>query len=328
MIKMKFTFFIVIIFLLASCQKKEKKVSNKIIREEKIATVKTVSLIVLGNVQDGGSPHIGCKKDCCKNLFEHPDKNRMVVSLGLIDPINKKSYLFEATPDLPMQMKNLKKFCSFSDKEVPDGIFLTHAHIGHYSGLMYLGKEAMNADSVPVFAMPRMKEFLESNGPWSQLVEKKNISIKQLSIVRLPITLDTNLSVTALKVPHRDEFSETIGFIIRGPKKSALFIPDIDKWEKWVLKIEEVIEQVDYAFIDGTFYNGNELKTRNIAEIPHPFAIESMEKFKNLPLKEKNKIYFIHFNHTNKLLDEKSEETKTVLKNGFRVARLGMVFEM
>ena len=118
------------------------------------------AIIVLGTIQDAGSPHAGCTKDCCKNLFSKPDPTRMVVSLGLIDPANKLNFLFEATPDLPRQMKLLKAYSPFRQEETPNGIFLTHAHIGHYSGLMYLGRESMNAKSTPVYAMPKMQEFL------------------------------------------------------------------------------------------------------------------------------------------------------------------------
>jgi len=124
-----------------------------------------VTLIVLGTIQDGGSPHIGCTKNCCKYLFTHPDYRRKVVSLGVIDPRNKQTWLFEATPDMPTQAKMLKNVSAFQQKETPDGIFVTHAHIGHYTGLMYLGKEALNSKSVSTYAMPRMKAFLETNGP-------------------------------------------------------------------------------------------------------------------------------------------------------------------
>ena len=125
---------------------------------------------VLGTVQDGGSPHIGCDRICCRNLFLRPATDRQVVSLGLIDADNGKSFLFEATPDLPTQWHHLQKLAG-GKKKWPDGIFLTHAHMGHYSGLMHLGREALGSQGVPVYAMPRMMQFLQENGPWRQLVE-------------------------------------------------------------------------------------------------------------------------------------------------------------
>jgi pyrroloquinoline quinone biosynthesis protein B len=251
----------------------------------------------------------------------------MVVSLGLIDPANKLNFLFEATPDLTRQMKLLKTYSPFRQEETPNGIFLTHAHIGHYSGLMYLGRESMNVKSTPVYVMPKMQEFLEKNGPWSQLVSLKNIAIQGLKNLE-PQRLSSNIQVIPLQVPHRDEFSETVGYRIEGPNKSALFIPDIDKWERWSLDIVEEIKKVDYAFLDATFYDNAELNYRNMSEIPHPFVVESMQRFKALSTSEKQKIYFIHLNHTNPLLNPKSSQLKELQKNGFQVAHFRQIVHL
>ncbi len=285
-----------------------------------------VILVVLGTIQDAGSPHIACRKSCCKDLFEKPDPTRKVVSLGIIDHEEEKTYLLEATPDMPSQLKVLKRHSGI-DKELPDGIFLTHAHIGHYIGLMYLGREATNAQNIPVFAMPGMQGFLEENGPWSQLVNEGNIRIvPQRDSV--PSQLSPGLQITPFRVPHRDEYSETVGYLIEGPNVKVLFIPDIDKWEQWQVKIEEVIRKVDYAFVDATFYHGEEINTRDISEIPHPFIIESMERFERLPASEKKKIHFIHFNHTNPVLDTSSDAYKEVTTKGFAVATFEQVIHL
>jgi pyrroloquinoline quinone biosynthesis protein B len=284
-----------------------------------------VSLIILGTIQDAGSPHIACKKDCCASLFTNPDESRKVVSLGLIDIEHNKKFLFEATPDITAQMKLLQKLMGPESKETPDGIFLTHAHIGHYTGLMYLGKEAMNAKNIPVYAMPLMKNYLETNGPWSQLVSDQNISLQSL-FDRKSIGITSNISVMPFKVPHRDEYSETVGYKISGPNKKVLFIPDIDKWSKWDKNIIDELSKVDYAFIDATFFDGNEINNRDISEIPHPFIIESMAVFSNLPLREKEKIFFIHFNHTNPALDSNSTRAKQIIKKGFNIAKINDIF--
>ncbi len=283
-----------------------------------------VELIVLGNVQDAGSPHIGCVKECCKDLFKNKSTKRRVSCLGVIDHQSKKTFLFDATPDIAQQLKDLKQ-ASGLPSEFPSGVLLSHAHIGHYSGLMYLGKEGINSDRIPVYTMPKMKNFLEQNGPWSQLVALENIRLKAME-ADSNISLSSLVNVTPLVVPHRDEFSETVGFIIEGPNASALFIPDIDKWEKWDRNIINVIKNVDYAFIDATFYDGKELNHRDISEIPHPFAIESMKLFKDLGEKEKAKINFIHLNHTNPLLNHGSDANQQVKLKGFNVAQSGVVF--
>lgn len=317
---MKALKFLVIALIFVSCQQNAKNNKEDFSTSKIYPEITDISIVVLGNVQDAGSPHIACTKDCCKDLFENPDHSRKIASLGLIDPINKKHYLFEATPDLTFQMKMLKNMAK-SEKETPDGIFVTHAHIGHYTGLMFFGKEAMNAKKIPVYAMPKMTTFLEENGPWSQLVNTHNIAIQELE-KQDTVHLSNNLKVIPFLVPHRDEYSETAGFIIIGPNKKALFIPDIDKWDKWEIAIIEAIANVDYAFIDGTFFDGEELNNRDISTIPHPFIIESMEHFKDLADSEKKKIYFTHLNHTNPVLRLDSPQTKLVLKNGFNIARM------
>jgi pyrroloquinoline quinone biosynthesis protein B len=315
----RFLGLIILLLVIISC-------NNQKLKEE-AGSVDAASLIILGTLQDGGSPHIGCKKACCKKLFEKPDPTRKVVSLGLIDFENKQTWLMEATPDITSQLKDLKKVAKFQETETPNGIFITHAHIGHYAGLMYLGKEALGAKNLPIYAMPRMKSYLETNGPWSQLVSQNNIFLSRLK-KDSSVILSSNFSITPFTVPHRDEYSETVGYKIKGPNKTALFIPDINKWSIWEKRIIDEIAMVDYAFIDATFYYGNEINTRKISEIPHPFVIESMELFKGLPASEKSKIYFIHFNHTNPLLNPQSKQSKNVIKQGFKIARFGQVINL
>ena len=313
--------------MICSCVDNQSSKRFSKINSNQTLSQKSTSLIVLGTIQDAGSPHIGCKKECCKDLFSNPDKNRQVVALGLVDNNYSKKYLFEATPDIAKQMKALLKDAIQNKNEIVDGIFLTHAHIGHYTGLMYLGKEAANAKNVNVFAMPRMKKYLETNGPWSQLVTNKNISLTQIEKEQ-SISLTPNLMVTPFLVPHRDEYSETVGYRIKGPNKTALFIPDIDKWNKWDKSIVEEIKKVDYAFLDATFYSGKEINNRDISQIPHPFIIESLEMFKTLDSIERKKVIFIHFNHTNPVIDLKNNEAKNVLDQGFNIGRINEVYDL
>jgi pyrroloquinoline quinone biosynthesis protein B len=136
--------------------------------------------------------------------------------------------------------------------------------------------------------------------------------------------LNENIKVTAFLVPHRDEFSETVGYEVTINNKSLIFIPDIDKWEKWDRDIVEIIKQTDYSFLDATFYKNGELK-RDMSEIPHPFVEESMELFSELSEKDKAKLHFIHFNHTNPLLQEVSAAKKEVIEKGFNLAKEGQI---
>lgn len=284
-----------------------------------------VFLIVLGVAQDGGYPHAGCRRDCCRRVWSGRQAERHPACLALADRRSRQIWMFEATPAYPLQWERLTARTGWTEKNTPDGIFLTHAHIGHYTGLMYLGREALGARAVPVYALPRMKSFLETNGPWSQLVTLKNIAIQPI-LPDSAVALAPGIRVTPFTVPHRDEFSETAGYRIEAAGKRILFIPDIDKWEKWGRDIAGEIRAVDIAYLDATFYKNGELQ-RDMREIPHPFVEESMRLFDNLPAGEKAKVHFIHFNHTNPLLWDPAE-IKSVENRGFRIAREGDVVNL
>jgi len=272
-------------------------------------------IVVLGTTQDAGYPQIGCGKECCKKYWDKKIAKQKVSCLALFDPSTNQKWIFDATPDLTEQLHD----ADVLQKGNLSGIFLTHAHIGHYTGLMYLGREALNAKEVPVYAMPLMHVYLKNNGPWSQLVSLNNIKLQKLK-ADSSIKLTDKISVTPILVPHRDEFSETVGYSIKTENKTILFIPDIDKWQKWDRDIRQLAKSHDYLFIDGTFYKDGELSGRNMSEVPHPFIQESMELFKDLSSAEKQKIWFIHFNHTNPLIDKSSKEYKDVKSKGFNAA--------
>ncbi len=309
---------VVLLGVLVACNSAPVKTTKKEPVQRTIEKPLGISLIVLGTVQDAGSPQIACTKKCCTDL-KGEDKKRMVSCLGILDPLNGKRYLLDATPDLVAQNEILNEITLSSG--LPDGLFLTHGHIGHYTGLMYLGKESINSEKTPVYAMPRMSEFLRLNGPWSQLVNNGNIDLIRLKN-RDTVILSEELKIIPFLVPHRDEYSETVGYKIMGPKKNVLFIPDIDKWNKWELDILEELSSVDLAFIDGTFFDGEEINNRDIAEIPHPFIIESMELFDELSQEEKNKVNFIHLNHTNPALNSKSSAYSSIRSKGYHIAEM------
>jgi pyrroloquinoline quinone biosynthesis protein B len=284
--------------------------------------IQSPHIVVLGIAQDAGYPQINCKKSCCEKSWDNPSIKKMVSCIGIKDPKTKRAWLIDATPDIKEQLNIL-----LSDDYTLEGIFLTHAHMGHYTGLLELGREAMGADAIPVYVMPKMKTFLETNGPWSQLVSLKNIELRLIKDGNI-IPLTERLTIQSLQVPHRDEFSETVGYKIIGPDNTLLFIPDIDKWGKWKLDIKEQIEDVNYALLDGTFYRNGEIWGRDMSEIPHPFIEESMSLFKELNSKDQRKIYFIHLNHTNPMLDPMSEEYKEFGKGAFHIANELQIFDL
>ena len=281
--------------------------------------------IVLGIAQDAGIPQPGCTRSCCQALWKQKDKYLWASCLGIVEPATNSLWLLDITPHFPMQMGLLHQSLSCSSQQIElDGVMLTHAHMGHYTGLIFLGKEAMNTQKLPVRVLPRMQHFLENNEPWKTLIQNENIDLVPQQLHRWE-SLNARIACKAIPAEHRSEFSETAGFIIKGPSRSLLFLPDSDPWKE-DFPIEQYIREVDRAYIDGTFFTKEELKGRDFDEVPHPCVKESVNRFKALPIEERMKIHFIHFNHTNPLVRLESNERKWLLEQGFRLAEQGESF--
>jgi pyrroloquinoline quinone biosynthesis protein B len=269
--------------------------------------------VVLGIAQDGGVPHAGCRQPLCVEARRDPAKRQRVASLGLLDPAARKRFLIDATPDFAGQMETLGG--------LPDGILLTHAHIGHYLGLAQLGREVLGARRVPIYCTPSMAKFLRENKPWSRLVALENVSIHEIE-PGAEVALTPGLSATAIRVPHRDEDSDTVAYLVRGPARAILWLPDIDKWEKWDRRLEDLLEDPAVtAFVDGTFFSADEIPGRSLAEIPHPLVPETAARLAGVP-STKGRVFFVHLNHTNRLL--RDEDARSALAaRGFGVAKEG-----
>ena len=281
---------------------------------------------VLGIAQDAGYPQTNCYRPHCMRSWEDRDLRLTASSIAVIDETTRTKYLFDATPDMREQLYELHRVAPDGEFSL-DGVFLTHAHMGHYTGLMHFGREAAGTSDVPVYAMPRMYDYLSANGPWNQLVQLQNIELLRLSDGKA-VEFGANVTVTPMLVPHRDEYSETVGYRIDGPNKSAVFIPDIDKWEMWSTDIRDVVRSVDYALLDATFFRDGELVGRDMSKIKHPFVSESMDLFDSLNDDEKARVIFIHMNHTNPLLIDGSPEQAEVERRGFRYATEGLHLEL
>lgn len=303
-----------------------------------MAAACAVEIVVLGAGQDAGAPQIGNSRDKGPRLLPS--------SLGLIDRKAGKRYLLDAGPAITEQLAMLDAIAPPVQGLGIDGIFLTHAHVGHYLGLAYLGREAAGARGIRVYAMPRMSAFLRGNGPWSQLTQLGNITITDVphSSYRFPPLeneawrpsdpqlISSNIAATAIPVPHRDEFSETVGWVFADPERFAfLYLPDIDSWselearlpgftlETWVRKVGPG----GMVFIDATFWDDNELPGRDMREIPHPRVTATMDLLQGLPAEERARVRFIHYNHTNPIRDPESAASREVIARGFGIAREG-----
>jgi pyrroloquinoline quinone biosynthesis protein B len=253
----------------------------------------TIQAVLLGTAQDGGLPQARCHCPNCAAAHRDPTQRRLVACLGLVDRNAGQSWLIDATPDLPAQVYSLQELA-------PDcplaGILLTHAHMGHYAGLIHLGREAWNTAGLPLYASTRMATFLRQNAPWSQLVELGNVELRPLSPGEA-VHLTPRLHVLPLFVPHRDEFSDTVAFIVRGPHKQILYCPDTDSWDRWEHDIRVFVAGMDVALLDATFYSAAELPGRDLTQIPHPLATDTAHRLAGVDCD----VRLVHLNHSNPL---------------------------
>ncbi|HEY63198.1 MAG TPA: pyrroloquinoline quinone biosynthesis protein PqqB [Caldilineae bacterium] len=274
----------------------------------------SVEAILLGVAQDGGVPHTGCDCARCRRAWEDPSFRQWAVCLGLVDRDRHQSWLIDATPHFPEQLHTLREFA-------PDcplaGILLTHAHIGHYAGLIHLGREVMGVEEMPVYATSRMADFLRDNGPWSLLVTLRNIDLRILT-PEVETALSPDLHVTPYCVPHRDELSDTIAFVVRGPSRQLFYCPDIDSWGRWNYDLREFLTGIDIALLDATFFSADELPGADMRVVPHPPVVETVERLAGIDCD----VWLIHLNHTNPLLGP-GRERDWVEERGFRVGAAG-----
>ena len=283
-------------------------------------------LRVLGTAQDGGFPHAACDCSRCRLARSGEGHERLVASLAVVVPAREPTapprvYLIDATPDLRRQLDRLRDVRRPPDDRVDrapvDGVFLTHAHIGHYLGLAFLGFEAVHTRDLPVHASASMISFLRSNAPWDQLVALGNISPVELRPDEA-IDLSDGVAIRAFPVPHRDEYTDTVGYRITGPERTVMYVPDTDPWRSWSPSLIEALEGVDVALLDGAFWSADELPGRDVEDIRHPLVIDSMRLLRDR-VKAGLDVRFTHLNHSNPLLDRDSEELRELEAAGFSV---------
>lgn len=280
--------------------------------------------MLLGNAQDAGVPQAGCDCANCRAAWVKPRHRRQVAALGLLDAAAGLCFLVDATPDFREQQHALLEAAPGARL---GGVLLTHAHMGHYTGLVHLGFEAMAARDVPLYATPSMLDFLRGHAPWRQLVEQGNVAPRQLA-PETWVALTAGLSVQALPVPHRAEWSDTVGFKVRGARRELLYLPDIDSWQAWAgppwrRDVRAVVAGVDVALLDGSFYSSDELPGRDLAAIGHPLVTETAARLAGVS----TDVYVIHLNHSNPL-HHPGPERDRLRAQGVGVGEAGQAWEL
>jgi len=294
-------------------------------------------VVVLGTSQDGGVPQANCFTGYCARVRAGEVTAPRVASIGILDPTTGARFLVDATPDFVAQVGDLVSRPQQNGRpssptgtlrleEEVQGILLTHAHMGHYTGLLQCGREAAATADLPVYASAAMVQLLRSNQPFKTLVDENRLDLREVGI-GTPIELTASLSVVPFSVVHRAELTDTLGLFISGPSRSLLYVPDADRWNGWPVPFEDWLDRSDLALLDGTFYSAEELGHRWQGEVPHPPVVDTVELL-SARARTEPAVWFTHLNHTNPLWEKNSPQSAAVHAAGFGVAYRGQIWEL
>ena len=283
-----------------------------------------VRLIMLGTAQDGGVPHVGCTCRTCDGAREGTIPRRLASSAAVVDAGSGRAWLVDASPDLPVQLERVRDALGGPRRSgIPlSGVLLTHIHMGHYWGLGHLGREGMMPRGLPVRGPPRTARFLHENRPFRDMVRMGALDVAPVRPGE-DLVMGEGVTFRPVAVPHREDFSDTVAWLVEGPRWRVLYAPDMDYLGKPIL---DLVSRVDLAVIDGTFYTREEIPG-SMDTVPHPPVVESMEALAPA-LEGGTRVAFTHLNHTNPLCDPRSPEFEDVVSRGFGVVLDGYAVDI
>ncbi|MDY6770219.1 MAG: MBL fold metallo-hydrolase [Candidatus Nanohaloarchaea archaeon] len=262
---------------------------------------------ILGSAQDGGVPHLGCSCDACSRARDDPSLQRSAASLRVFDADRDVNYIFDVSPDIRHHVGD----------EFIDGVFLSHAHLGHITGLLYFGKEAFNADEVPLYCSETVAEFLRETSPYRTLIDRENIILNEFG--GSPVSV-MGMRVRPVPVENRGYLTtDTHAFTIETGDTRLFYMTDIDRWTEDAVA---AVEDADIAVVDGCFWSSDEID--RYENVPHPPVEETLEELGHVD----TDVYLTHMNHTNPVLLPDADERQQVEDAGFTVADDGMEIQL
>jgi len=285
-----------------------------------------VTAVVLGIMQDGGLPHIGCRCHRCTAAYHDQNLTLLTTCLGIVDNRRQpaKVWLIDASPDIKVQLDILGDILG-PDPQMsgrirqPDGIFLTHSHMGHTAGLVQLGPEGMNVQNLPVYASAKLIALIQGTRLWQPLLN---------NLAFIPMTpgnslkLAPELIITPIAVAHRDEVAAgTFAYLCSGPSHTLLYLPDIDSWKSFD-KTRLALGKIDTALVDASFFSREELGGRSL--VAHPLVTDTIEYWAG----SSTRLILTHINHTNPILDQGSAAQLVVDEAGCSVAFTGQLIPL
>lgn len=299
---------------------------------------------VLGSGAGGGFPQWNCNCHNCHRLRHNAmnGKARSQSSIA-VSTDNKNWLLINTSPDIRSQ---LEAFPAIQPKEgIRDtgikAILLIDSQIDHTTGMLMLRE----GKPLEVYCTDMVKQDLTTGFPlFTMLKDYCTVNHHAIPVdgssFTIPAIEDLRFYTQALKSkappysPHRHDPHEgdNIGVIIEqiSTGKKVFYSPGLGEIEPHVMT---AMQEVDCLLVDGTFWTDDEMCTQNIShkkarEIGHLPQSGPGGMIEVLSGVAKARKILIHINNTNPILDDDSEQRKTLDAAGIEVAYDGLEIDL
>jgi pyrroloquinoline quinone biosynthesis protein B len=296
---------------------------------------------VLGVAAGGGFPQWNCACDLCARCRrgEGPEPTTHA-GIAVRGDGGGGWWLANATPDVLAQIEaHPDLWPGPAARSTPiTSVVLTDAEFDHTIGLLLLREGA----SLDVWATPAVLDILHDDFPVRRLVERyASFHWRELTPGE-PAEVVPGVDVTPLAIsdrcprfsrePERPDAVVALRIEDRSSGGSALWSPQVGAWTD---EIRDAVAGVDVAFVDGTFWVGDELSgagagTRGAAAMGHlplsgpdglaaHYAATGGDGVRRL---------LAHINNTNPILDPASPERAELAALGIEIAPSGTSLDL
>jgi pyrroloquinoline quinone biosynthesis protein B len=293
---------------------------------------------ILGSAAGGGFPQWNCN---CRSCTAARDPAAAALprtqSSIAIRAEGDRWYLVNASPDLRQQLAELPGGDLDALRTSPlAGVLLTDAEIDHTAGLLLLRE---SSEPLDVYSTAEVRAALTTYFPVLRMLESYcGVRWHELAVGK-PVLLGGRVEVDVfaaggdppLYMPAGADELTASGLTIRdldtgGVLTYAPALAAIDD------EVAERLARSDYAIVDGTFWEKDELVALGLAErdafamghVPLSGSEGSLATLERLP----TRTILAHINNTNPILLEDSAERALVVAGGIDVAHDGMEIEL
>lgn len=302
---------------------------------------------VLGSAAGGGFPQWNCACPNCRRARSgDPNVSARRNDSLAVSPDGIRWALLNASPDICLQSE--AHACLHPGPPLRGSpvqtVLLTDAELDHTTGLLGLRQ----GSSIDIYAPPPVLLALADGFPirrilepyasnrWLEAIPEESFPLfgGQLSVCPFYLGHKPPRYVSASQPSHPTRESEpwVVGYRIMDRETGgvAVYAPGIESWSE---TLERHMEGADVLFVDGTFWQSDELRALGVSELDAsemghlPIAGTNGSADRLARLSASRKVY-VHINNTNPILVDHSPERRSLTAMGIEVGFDGMEMEV